>query len=165
LVPFEPVQREIVARAPEGVRVLLYRRMMLRIAERIARSGHALGLVTGDSLGQVASQTLHNMAAVGAATSLPLYRPLAGDDKLEILALAKRIGTYDISAEPFHDCCPIFMPRTPALHASAAELDEAERTLDLESLIHGAVESQSVERYRYALGRVEQVESFKSATA
>jgi thiamine biosynthesis protein ThiI len=165
LVPFEPVQREIVARAPEGVRVLLYRRMMLRIAERIARSGHALGLVTGDSLAQVASQTLHNMAAVGAATSLPLYRPLAGDDKLEILALAKKIGTYDISAEPFHDCCPIFMPRTPALHATAAELDEAERTFDLEPLIHSAVESQSVERYRYASGRVEQVESFKSATA
>jgi thiamine biosynthesis protein ThiI len=165
LVPFEPIQREIVARAPEGVRVLLYRRMMLRIAERIARSGHALGLVTGDSLAQVASQTLHNMAAVGAAARLPLYRPLAGDDKLEILALAKKIGTYDISAEPFHDCCPIFMPRTPTLHASAAELDEAERTLDLEPLIHSAVESQSVERYRYASGRVEQVESFKSATA
>jgi thiamine biosynthesis protein ThiI len=164
-VPFEPIQREIVARAPEGVRVLLYRRMMLRIAERIARSGHALGLVTGDSLAQVASQTLHNMAAVGAAARLPLYRPLAGDDKLEILALAKKIGTYDISAEPFHDCCPIFMPRTPTLHASAAELDEAERTLDLEPLIHSAVESQSVERYRYASGRVEQVESFKSATA
>lgn len=165
LVPFEPVQREIVARAPEAVRVLLYRRMMLRIAERIARSGHALGLVTGDSLAQVASQTLHNMAAVGAATALPLYRPLAGDDKLEILGLAKKIGTYDISAEPFHDCCPIFLPRAPVLHGSAAELDEAERGLDLESLIRGAVEAQSVERYRYAYGRVEQVESFKSATA
>lgn len=165
LVPFEPVQREIVAHAPEGVRVLLYRRMMLRIAERIARSGHALGLVTGDSLGQVASQTLHNMAAVGAATTLPLYRPLAGDDKLEILALAKKIGTYDISAEPFHDCCPIFLPRSPVLHASAADLDEAERTLDLESLIRSAVEAQAVERYRYTSGRIEQVESFKSATA
>ena len=118
LVPFEPVQREIVARAPEKFRILLYRRMMLRIAERIARSNRALGLITGDSLAQVASQTLHNMAAVGAATRMPLYRPLVGDDKIEIMDAAQKIGTHDISAEPFHDCCPIFMPRNPALHAS-----------------------------------------------
>ena len=92
LVPFEPVQREIVASAPEEFRILLYRRMMLRIAERIARSGHSLGLITGDSLGQVASQTLHNMAAVGDAIRMPLYRPLAGDDKLEIMAVAQPLG-------------------------------------------------------------------------
>jgi thiamine biosynthesis protein ThiI len=164
LVPFEPIQREIVASAPEQFRILLYRRMMLRIAERIARTDRSLGLVTGDSLGQVASQTLRNMAAVGAAVRMPLYRPLAGDDKMEIIAVAKKIGTYDISAEPFHDCCPIFLPRNPALHASAEELDQAESKLDLEALIRQGIDTMAIERYRYAAGRVEQVESFKSAT-
>ena len=165
LVPFEPVQREIVARAPEEFRILLYRRMMLRIAERIARSNRALGLITGDSLAQVASQTLHNMAAVGAAVRMPLYRPLAGDDKIEIMNAARKIGTHDISAEPFHDCCPIFLPRNPALHASVEELDQAESTLDIEALVRQGIDGMAIERYRYAGGRVEKVESFKSATA
>jgi thiamine biosynthesis protein ThiI len=164
LVPFEPVQREIVASAPEKFRILLYRRMMLRIAERIARSSRSLGLVTGDSLGQVASQTLRNMAAVGAATRMPLYRPLAGDDKLEILDAAKRIGTHDISAEPFHDCCPIFLPRNPVLHSSVEELDEAESKMNIDSLVRQGIDSAVVERYRYTTGQVEKVKSFKSAT-
>jgi thiamine biosynthesis protein ThiI len=165
LVPFEPVQREIVASAPEKFRILLYRRMMLRIAERIARADRSLGLITGDSLGQVASQTLHNMEAVGAAVRIPLYRPLVGDDKLEIMAAAKKIGTHDISVEPFHDCCPIFLPRNPALHASPEELDQAESTMDVEALVRQGIDTVAIERYRYAAGRVEKVESFKSATA
>ncbi|MGH9781931.1 MAG: tRNA uracil 4-sulfurtransferase ThiI, partial [Candidatus Acidiferrales bacterium] len=107
-IPFESIQREIVRYAPESCRILLYRRMMLRIAEVLARRDHALAFVTGDSLGQVASQTLRNMVAVEVAASLPVFRPLAGTDKLEILALARKIGTHDISAEPFHDCCPVF---------------------------------------------------------
>ena len=164
LVPFEPVQREIVANAPEQFRILLYRRMMMRIAERIARTGRSLGLVTGDSLGQVASQTLHNMAAVGDAIRMPLYRPLAGDDKLEIMDAAKKIGTYGISAEPFHDCCPIFLPRNPALHSSPKELDQAESKMGIEALVRQAIDSAAIERYRYAGGRIEKVESFKSAT-
>jgi len=165
LVPFEPVQREIVANAPEKFRILLYRRMMLRIAECIARSGRSLGLITGDSLGQVASQTLRNMAAVGDATRMPLYRPLAGDDKIEIMNAAEKIGTYNISAEPFHDCCPIFLPRNPALHASPEELEQAESRIDIETLVRQGVDSAAVERYRYGAGRVDKVESFKSATA
>jgi thiamine biosynthesis protein ThiI len=165
LVPFEPVQREIVASAPEEFRILLYRRMMLRIAERIARNGRSLGLITGDSLGQVASQTLHNMEAVGAAVRMPLYRPLAGDDKIDIMNAAEKIGTYAISAEPFHDCCPIFLPRNPALHSSPEELEQAESRMDIEALISQSIESVAIERYRYGAGRVEQVESFKSATA
>ena len=165
LVPFEPVQREIVASAPEEFRILLYRRMMLRIAERIARNGRSLGLITGDSLGQVASQTLHNMMAVGDAVRMPLYRPLVGDDKLEIMDAAKKIGTYDISAEPFHDCCPIFLPRNPALHSSPEELDQAESKMDIQALIRQSIDAKTLERYRYTAGRVEKVESFKSATA
>jgi thiamine biosynthesis protein ThiI len=165
LVPFEPVQREIVASAPEQFRILLYRRMMLRIAERLARSGRSLGLITGDSLGQVASQTLRNMEAVGAVARIPLYRPLAGDDKQDILTVAQKIGTYEISAEPFHDCCPIFLPRNPALHSSPEELEQAESKLDVDALVRQALDTVVVERYRYGSGRVEKVESFKSATA
>jgi thiamine biosynthesis protein ThiI len=105
------------------------------------------------------------MAAVGAAVRMPLYRPLAGDDKIEIMDAARKIGTHDISAEPFHDCCPIFLPRNPALHASVAELDQAESTMDIESLIRQRIDAMAIERYRYAAGRVEKVESFKSATA
>ena len=116
LVPFEPVQREIVARAPEEFRILLYRRMMLRIAERIARSDRALGLITGDSLGQVASQTLHNMAAVGDAVRMPLYRPLAGDDKVEIMNPARKIGT----SRHLRRTIPRLLPHLPAAQPRAA---------------------------------------------
>lgn len=159
LVPFESTQREIVRSAPEQYRLLLYRRMMLRIAERIARKNHAQAIIAGDSLGQVASQTLQNMVAVGAASSMPIFRPLAGDDKQEILALARYLGTFEISEEPFHDCCPLFLPRSPALYASTAELDEAESGLKVFELAKKALEETTLERYSYSGGRVERVES------
>ena len=158
LVPFESIQREIVGSTPEPYRLLLYRRMMLRIAERFARRNHAQAIIAGDSLGQVASQTLQNMVAVGAASPMPVFRPLAGDDKQEILALARRIGTFDISAEPFHDCCPLFMPRSPALYASAAELDEAEAPLDISELIGRAMDAAALEKYSYIEGKVERTD-------
>ena len=171
-VPFERIQREIVRFAPETYRILLYRRLMLRIAEQLARRDHALALVTGDSLGQVASQTLKNMVAVGDAVRMPVFRPLAGMDKLEILDLARKIGTYETSAEPFHDCCPVFLPRTPALYASPGQLEDAEAGLDVSSLLRSGLEEASLERFRYVGGRVEAVASFgppislgKSATA
>ena len=157
-VPFEEIQREIVRYAPEDFRVLLYRRMMLRIAEVLARRDHALALVTGDSLGQVASQTLRNLVAVEAAASLPVFRPLIGTDKTDILATAKKIGTYDISSEPFHDCCPVFLPRTPALHAKADELGEAESKLDLPRLVKQGLLGTTLERMRYSGGCVEALE-------
>lgn len=165
LVPFEPLQREIVRAAPETYRVLLYRRLMLRIAEQIAARDRALGIISGDSLGQVASQTLQNMAAVGAVGRMPLYRPLAGDDKLAIMDLARAIGTHDISAEPFHDCCPVFMPKTPALHASAEDLDAAESQLDIAEMVSRGVKTATLERFAWANGRVESVVSLKKATA
>jgi tRNA uracil 4-sulfurtransferase len=158
-VPFERVQREIVRFAPETYRVLLYRRLMLRIAEVLAKRERCLALLTGDSLGQVASQTLQNMVAVGAAARLPVFRPLAGTDKLEIMELARKIGTYEISSEPFHDCCPVFMPRTPALHSSPEELGEAESKLDVAALVHQGVQSAVVTRFRSAGGSVQEVAS------
>jgi tRNA uracil 4-sulfurtransferase len=159
LVPFESIQREIVRSAPESYRLLLYRRMMLRIADRLARKNHALAIVSGDSLGQVASQTLQNMVAVGAASPMPMFRPLAGDDKQEIINLARHIGTYDISSEPFHDCCPIFMPRSPALYASAAELDQAEAGLNVREMVLQGLQTATVERFNLTMGRVERGEA------
>lgn len=157
-VPFEAIQREIVRAAPEGVRILLYRRMMLRIAEGFARRDRALSLVTGDCLGQVASQTLRNLAAVDAVAKMPVFRPLIGTDKLDILGTAKKIGTYDISSEPFQDCCPVFMPRTPELSASAEELDRAEANLDVAALIAQGVQGATIERFAFTGGRIEATE-------
>ena len=146
-IPFEPIQREIVRYAPENYRVLLYRRMMLRIAEVLAKRDRALALVTGDSLGQVASQTLRNLVAVDAASRMVVFRPLIGTDKIEIMATAQKIGTYDISSEPFHDCCPVFLPRMPALYASAEDLDEAESGLDIPGLITLGLRSATLEQF------------------
>jgi tRNA uracil 4-sulfurtransferase len=157
-VPFEDIQREIVRFAPEGVRVLLYRRMMLRIAEVIARREHALALLTGDSLGQVASQTLRNLAAVDAAAHMPVFRPLVGADKTDILATARKIGTYEISSEPFHDCCPVFLPRSPELSANAMELTDAESNLDIPALITLGLHGATLEALAYSGGRVETTE-------
>jgi len=162
-VPFEEIQREIVRYAPEDFRVLLYRRMMLRIAQVLARRDRALALVTGDSRGQVASQTLRNLVAVDAAATMPVFRPLIGTDKMEILALARKIGTYEISSEPFHDCCPVFLPRNPALYARPEELAEAEEKLDIQALVAQGVRGASLERFRYAGGRVEIVETSTAA--
>jgi len=153
-VAFEGIQREIVRFAPENYRVLLYRRMMLLIAQVIAARDRSLALVTGDSLGQVASQTLRNLVAVDAVAKKSVFRPLIGADKLEIIALARKIGTYEISSEPFHDCCPVFLPRTPALYATAQELDEAESKLDIEALVTQGIRGTTLERFQYSGGRV-----------
>jgi thiamine biosynthesis protein ThiI len=154
LVPFSAVQRAVVAGAPDALRILLYRRLMLRIAERIAYKEHARGLVTGDSIAQVASQTLQNMQSVGAVATLPIYRPLVGDDKQEILAIARRIGTYEISSEPFTDCCPLFMPKSPEIFSKIGQLDEAERRLDVDALVAQALADTPRETYVYHEGRV-----------
>lgn len=157
-VPFEGIQREIVRYAPEDFRVLLYRRMMLRIAQIFAKKERALALVTGDSLGQVASQTLRNLVAVDAAAKMAIFRPLIGTDKIEVLDTAKKIGTYEISSEPFHDCCPVFLPKAPALFATPQQLDGAESQLDIEALIEQGVRGASLQKFRYAGGRVEVTE-------
>jgi tRNA uracil 4-sulfurtransferase len=165
LIPFEPLQRDIVARGPEAFRILLYRRLMVRIAELVAVRARAKGIVTGDSLAQVASQTLQNMQAVSSIARLPIYRPLVGDDKLEIQELARKIGTYEISAEPFHDCCPMFQPKSPALFATPEALDAAESEINMEELAQRAMNSLTVENFRYAQGKVERVRLQRGAIA
>ncbi len=153
-IPFDAIQRQVVAGAPQSFRVLLYRRLMARIAREIARTERALGLVTGDNVSQVASQTLHNLAALDQGINLPVYRPLAGDDKTEILRWARQIGTYKISCEPFEDCCPRFMPRAPAIFARPQELDEAEGRLDIDALIRIGLEGATCVEYKFERGEV-----------
>ncbi len=138
LIPFAEIQREIVAYAPAGLRVVLYRRYMMRIAEMIARQESAGALVTGDNLGQVASQTLENLRATSAAVGLPIFRPLIGDDKEEIMEAARRIGTYDISILPDQDCCTMFVPRHPETMASLEAVERAEAGLDSARLVSAA---------------------------
>lgn len=154
LVPFDSIQRRIVAGAPDEFRLLLYRRMMLRIAERMARGNKCRGVITGDSIAQVASQTLRNLEAVSAVATMPLYRPLCGDDKLEIVALAKKIGTFEISSEPFTDCCPLFLPRNPRVASRIHELDEAEAGLGAPEMVDRAIGTVLREVYEYRRGEV-----------
>ena len=140
LVPFAEVQREIVAYAPPPLRVILYRRFMIRIAEALALRQGARALVTGDSLGQVASQTLDNLRVVSAvAAELPIFRPLVGDDKEDIIRLAREIGTYDISILPDQDCCTLFVPRHPETMAGKEQVASAESMLDIPRLIAAAL--------------------------
>ena len=139
LVPFAEVQQAIVARCDERLRVVLYRRMMLRIAERIAHSHGAQGIVTGDSIGQVASQTLENLASVNDAATMPVYRPLIGDDKDEIVRMARAIGTYGISIEPHGDCCSLFVPAHPATRSTIEAVRQQEARLDIDALVRAAL--------------------------
>lgn len=156
LCPFLPIQQAIVANTPAPYRVLLYRRMMLRIGAALAEQIHAHGLITGDSLGQVASQTVLNLEAVSAAVHTPIYRPLIGDDKVAIQAEARRIGTFDISSELSEDCCSAFLPRSPALASSAQELEQAESALDIESLVRDALSGLQTRRFTLVNGAPEE---------
>lgn len=139
LVPFAEVQRGIVARCDPRMRVILYRRAMLRIAEAVAGKTDALALVTGDAIGQVASQTLENLRTVSAAVNLPIYRPLIGDDKQDIVDAARRIGTYDISIEPHDDCCSLFVPPDPLTRSMPEQAVREEAKFD-----HAAMEETAL---------------------
>ena len=136
LVPFGDIQSEIVTSVPQELRVVLYRRFMMRIAEALALREGAEGLVTGESLGQVASQTLPNLRAIDSVVSeVPVLRPLIGRDKIEIEAIARRIGTYEISIDPHQDCCVLFVPRQVTTHATREQLDEVEKELNVDALV------------------------------
>ncbi len=135
VVPFGERQREISLAVPQGLRIIMYRRVMLQVAERLARLEGAKALVTGESLGQVASQTLDNIAAVNEAVTMPVLRPLIGSDKQEIIRRAEQIGTYDISCQTAPDCCTLFMPRRPETHARMAQVLEAWESFDHEAMV------------------------------
>jgi thiamine biosynthesis protein ThiI len=153
LVPFGDIQQQVVLSVPPPLRVVIYRRLMLRIGERIARRRRAQAIVTGDVVGQVASQTLENLAVVGRVATLPIFRPLIGMDKEEITAEAARLGTYPISIIPDQDCCTLFTPRHPATRARAGAVEQAEAALPIDDIVARAEAGASVEEYEFPMVR------------
>lgn len=144
VVPFSDMQVAIRDRCRASHRIVLYRRMMYRIAHVVARKNNYLGLVTGESLGQVASQTLENLAAVSCVVSISVFRPLIGTDKLEIINQAKKIGTYEISIEPQPDCCSVFMPPNPVTRGKIPELEFDEEKFPWQTLMEDALQKMEV---------------------
>ena len=149
LVPFGDIQQQVLLTVPGPMRVVVYRRLMLKIAERIARSRRAQALITGDAVGQVASQTLENLAVVGHVATLPLFRPLIGMDKEEIVDDARRLGTYPVSIIPDQDCCTLFTPRNPQTKSRLHEIERAEALLHIDELVEKAVAEAEVVDFEF----------------
>ncbi len=147
MVPLLPIQEAIIAHCPAEFRVLLYRRFMLRIAEKLARKFRSKALITGESLGQVASQTIENLVAVEAVTRMPVLRPLISLDKQEIIKTARRAGTYETSIRPHFDCCSFHLPERPATKSKAWELDSVEEELDIHALVMTALRNTEITRF------------------
>jgi thiamine biosynthesis protein ThiI len=149
LVPFAPVQQRVVVNVPPALRVVVYRRLMVQIAQQLALRSGAHALVTGDVVGQVASQTIANLSVIDSAATIPILRPLVGFDKEEITLEAQRLGTYEISIVPDEDCCRLFTPPHPATRTSVASTQAAEAELDIEALVKSAVDAAVVEEFRF----------------
>ena len=155
LVPFGNLQREIVANTLRPLRVVLYRRFMLRIASALAQRSRATVLVTGESLGQVASQTLENMAVIEKAAAFPILRPLVGMDKNEIVDQARRLGTFETSILPDQDCCTLFVPAHPETRARIEAVEAAESRFDIPRMIDDAVRHTEVARFSFPSRRTD----------
>jgi thiamine biosynthesis protein ThiI len=151
LVPFGDIQQQVTLSVPPPLRVVIYRRLMMRIAENIARQHRAQALVTGEVVGQVASQTLENLSTIDRVVTMPVLRPLIGTDKDEIVAEAQRLGTYSVSIIPDQDCCTLFTPRHPATKARVADVERAEATLPIDEIVARAQSSAVVEDYAFPL--------------
>ena len=149
IVPFTEIQEEIRRNCPEEYFTLIMRRFMMRIAEDIAAHNECKAIVTGENLGQVASQTMEAMACTQDVTHLPVLQPLIGMDKRDIVKIAREIGTFDTSILPYEDCCTVFTPRHPKTRPTVAEVAEAESALDIDALVHEAVDG--IERIRIDL--------------
>jgi thiamine biosynthesis protein ThiI len=163
-VPFGELQREIMLATPPDLRVLLYRRLMVRVAEAVARSQDARALVTGESLGQVASQTLDNIVVTDAAATMPVLRPLIGTDKQEIITQARRLGTYEISCRPHDDCCTLYLPRSPETHATLEQVEQAESLLDVARMVADALAGATQREFPCAVIRSSSGRSAVSGT-
>ena len=140
VVPFTAIQEELRRSCPPELFTLVMRRFMMRISQKVAQRCGAKALVTGECLGQVASQTMEAMTVTGEAASLPILRPVVGMDKEDIVKLARKIGTYDTSILPYEDCCTVFTPRHPRLRPTLEEIQRAEQGLDIEGMVQAAVE-------------------------
>lgn len=151
LVPFGEIQQQVTLSVMPPLRVVIYRRLMMRIAESIARRVRGQALITGEVVGQVASQTLENMDRINSVVSLPVLRPLVGMDKEEITAEAQRLGSYPISIIPDQDCCTLFTPRHPATRARHVDVERAESTLPIGDIVDRAVASAVVEDFTFPI--------------
>ena len=140
VVPFTKIQEEIRDNCPEEYFTLIMRRMMMRISEALAEKLGCMSLVTGESLGQVASQTMQAMMVTNAVCRLPVFRPVIGMDKEEIIAIARKIDTMETSILPYEDCCTVFTPKHPKTRPQLAEIEKAEAKMDVEALVKEAVE-------------------------
>lgn len=149
VVPFGEIQREVVLGVPPPYRVVVYRRLMARIAEQVAQKEGALALATGESLGQVASQTLENLVVIEAAVGLPILRPLIGMDKDEIAAAARTIGTFETSIIPDQDCCTLFTPKHPVVRSTVEEIRQVEAPLDVPALVAEGLSRAAVREYAF----------------
>lgn len=149
VIPFGEIQREIILSTPPPFRIVLYRRMMIRIAQELARKEQCWALVTGDSLGQVASQTPQNLCAIEEAAELPILRPLIGMDKREIIDEARRIGTYETSIEPDQDCCKLFVPPHPSTKTRIDDVRRIERVLDISGLVKRGLEQAELSEFSF----------------
>ena len=149
LVPFGEIQQQVVLAVAPPLRVVVYRRLMMRIAEAIARRNRAQALVTGEVVGQVASQTLENLTEINRVVAMPVLRPLIGMDKDEITAEAQRLGTFPISIIPDQDCCTLFTPRHPATKARRMDVERAEAGLPIDEIVTRAVESAALEEFHF----------------
>lgn len=147
LVPFGEIQRQIVLESPAPLRVVLYRRMMIRIADQLASQEQAWGLVTGDSLGQVASQTPENLQVVSEIPRLPILRPLIGMDKIEITNEAQNIGTFETSIEPDQDCCTLFVPPHPNTRCRLQDIQKAEQSLCTQDMVDTSLKNSELVEY------------------
>ncbi len=141
VVPFTDIQMEIHRLCPAEYMITIMRRFMMRIATKVAKQYGCAALITGESLGQVASQTVESMTSTEDCAGLPIFRPLIGFDKEETMSLAKRIGTYDTSIEPFEDCCTVFLPKNPAIKPKLDSVRKAESVMDIDGLVNAAVEN------------------------
>ena len=142
------IQKEINEKCPEREMTLISRRFMMRIAERIAIDHEIESLVTGESLGQVASQTVEGLNVTNSAVTLPVFRPLIGMDKVDIIEIAKDIETYETSIEPFEDCCTVFLPKHPVTKPKLEDIEKSEEALDIEALITDALDNLEIHRIR-----------------
>jgi len=143
-----PIQEQIVQNCPEEETTILVRRFMMRIAEKIAEKNGAMMLITGENLGQVASQTAEALVVTDAVVKMPVMRPLIGMDKVDIMDKAQEIGTFEKSIEPYEDCCTVFLPKHPSTKPKLAKIEESESKLDVDGLVAAAVESEEVKIVR-----------------
>ncbi|SFP50517.1 thiamine biosynthesis protein ThiI [Oscillibacter sp. PC13] len=149
IVPFTEIQEEIRKNCPEEYFTLIMRRFMMRLAEAVAKKAGAKALITGESLGQVASQTMLALGVTEDVTTLPVLRPLIGMDKVEIIRIAREIGTFDTSILPYEDCCTVFTPRHPATRPNLEDVRAAESKLDVEGLVAKAMAGEQWVRVKY----------------